>query len=282
MSSGKQRQYDEQLVIRYLLGSVPEAEAERLDELSVSDEEFANRLAAVENDLVDAYVRGELTAETRDRFQSYYLSSLRRREKVNFAESLLALPVSEAGPPNVLAPARMPRKSLVFAVAACLALLTACLFLYQNSQLRTQLIRSQQRTAALEQKELEARQQIDQLAQAANTAGGLAIVLSPQLRGAGPLAAIAIHAGSVQADFQLELEPGDFAEYHASLRAQGESQVIWQSGTLRAASRGGVRFVALSLPAGVLRPRNYTLELSGVTANGSPELLSSYSFTVVP
>ena len=80
MASGEHQQYDEQLVTRYLLGSVPEAEAERLDELSFADEEFANRLAAVENDLVDAYVHGELAAEARDRFQSYYLSTSRRRE----------------------------------------------------------------------------------------------------------------------------------------------------------------------------------------------------------
>jgi hypothetical protein len=160
--------------------------------------------------------------------------------------------------------------------------LAAALFLYQNFQLRNRLVRSQQQTAALERSELEARKQIETLAQAATADGGLAIVLSPQLRGAGPPTAVAIHAGSLQADFQLELEPGDFAEYRAQLRTPAESQIIWQSGALRPASRGETRFVPLSLPAAVLKPRHYTLELSGVTAIGSPEVLSSYSFTVVP
>ena len=54
MSSGEKPQFDEQLVIRYLLGEVPEADAERLDELCVVDDEFAGRVTAVESDLVDA------------------------------------------------------------------------------------------------------------------------------------------------------------------------------------------------------------------------------------
>ena len=293
MSSREHQQYDEQLVIRYLLGYVPEAEAERLDELSVADEEFANRLAAVENDLVDAYVRGELAAQVRDRFQSHYLSSSRRREKLIFAEALLAIPVPNAVPESIQAPARRSRKfdfSPVLAAAACLALVGACVFLYQNAQLRNELVRSRQKTAVLERTEREVRSQIEKQAQTATTnpaadegrVSGLAIVLAPQLRGSAGLPAIAIHPGSHQIDFQLELEPGVFAEYRARLRLPAPSQIIWQSGALKAASRGEIRFVALKVPAEVLKPRNYILELSGITARGSSELFGSYSFTVVP
>ena len=66
------------------------------------------------------------------------------------------------------------------------------------------------------------------------------------------------------------------------LRVSAASQIIWQSGVLKAASRGEVRFVPLRVPAEVLKPRIYSLELSGITASGSSEMLSSYSFTVVP
>ena len=43
----------------------------------------------VENDLVDAYVRGTLDADTRTRFESFYMSSPRRRAKVRFARAFL-------------------------------------------------------------------------------------------------------------------------------------------------------------------------------------------------
>ena len=71
---------DVQKMIHYLLGSLPEKEAERLDELSITDDDFALRLNDAENDLVDAYVRGELSAETRERFKTFYLASSKRRE----------------------------------------------------------------------------------------------------------------------------------------------------------------------------------------------------------
>ncbi len=79
--------YNNQTMTQYLLGSLPETETERLDELSVSDEEFAEALKAAENELIDAYVQRELTGETFDRFESYYLASSLRSDKVNFAQA---------------------------------------------------------------------------------------------------------------------------------------------------------------------------------------------------
>ena len=79
---------DDSVLVRYLVGSLPDAEAERLDELSVADDEFALRLSAAEHDLVDAYVNGELSGDTLDRFRSRYLTAPARGEKVAFAETL--------------------------------------------------------------------------------------------------------------------------------------------------------------------------------------------------
>src|SRR5215475_10682680 len=89
MSSQDESIYDDQLLTRYLLGMLPTEETERLDELSIADEEIAARLSAVEYDLVDAYVRGEIRGEGLARFESFYLSSAKRREKVQFARALL-------------------------------------------------------------------------------------------------------------------------------------------------------------------------------------------------
>src|SRR5215472_6462693 len=90
---------DDERLRRYLLGVLPEADAERLHELSVTDEEFAGRLDAVENDLVDAYVRGELSEDNLTHFKAFYLSSPTRRQKVQFAEGLLALERRTASAP---------------------------------------------------------------------------------------------------------------------------------------------------------------------------------------
>lgn len=81
---------DHHKLTQYLLGSLPATEAERLDELSVTDDEAADALRSVENDLIDAYVQGELDAEARALFKSHYLASATRRERVSFAQDFQA------------------------------------------------------------------------------------------------------------------------------------------------------------------------------------------------
>jgi anti-sigma factor RsiW len=79
--------HDDQTLTRYLLGSLPEPEAERLDELSVTDDEVAEALRSVENDLIDAYAQGELDEPARAQFKAHYLTSPARRERVAFAQA---------------------------------------------------------------------------------------------------------------------------------------------------------------------------------------------------
>ena len=78
--------YDNKIITQYLLGVLPEAESERLDELGVTDDEFAGALSAAEKDLVDAYVQGELDGAALETFKAYYLASPIRRERVQFAQ----------------------------------------------------------------------------------------------------------------------------------------------------------------------------------------------------
>ena len=82
-----EQMYNDQIIAEYLLGSLSEEEIERFDEMSFIDDEFAERLRAVENDLVDAYAKGELSGNKLERFKSFYLASPVRREKVRFAEA---------------------------------------------------------------------------------------------------------------------------------------------------------------------------------------------------
>jgi hypothetical protein len=86
------------VLLRYLLGALPVDEAEPVEEASVVDEDLAARLNAIEFDLVDSYVRGELEGPNLARFQSWYLSSPLRAQKVEAAKAILIVvdPVKEA------------------------------------------------------------------------------------------------------------------------------------------------------------------------------------------
>ena len=286
--------FDDQLVVQYLLGTIPEEQASRLDELSIANDKFAERLSAVENDLVDAYVRGELTGESLDRFQSHYLASPYRREKVKFAESLIAL--CDRAPVASRQHERPARRwwfspAWTFA-AACLMMLAGAYLLYDNSRLRDQVTRAQVDREALQQSHRDLQRQIQEQRMPAaevpenpppppSAVSAMALVLLPQTRGGGPLAAIALLPTADQAKLQLELESGDFDSYQAMLKDPGTGRNLWRSGKLKSASRGDSKQVHVSIPAGLLKAQNYSLDLFGVPHTGEGELLSSYAFRVV-
>jgi hypothetical protein len=105
--------YDDKLLIRYLLGGLPDDETQRLDEMSVADDDFALRLRSVEDDLVDSYARGELSGEILEGFKSFYLSSPLRRQKLAFAETLRARELKTAAPPAQSADAVATSRAVV-------------------------------------------------------------------------------------------------------------------------------------------------------------------------
>jgi hypothetical protein len=94
------RIYTNQDLNQYLLGALPEAEAESFDELSFAEEEFVDALNAAEKDLVDAYVQGDLAGAELERFKSYYLASPLRREKVKFAQAFKVMTDRRAVAPD--------------------------------------------------------------------------------------------------------------------------------------------------------------------------------------
>src|SRR3982074_2942657 len=126
MSLANARERDDQLLIRYLVGVLPEDETERLDELSVSDDRFAADLRAVEHDLVDAYVSGALSGDTLRGFETHYLSAPAGRAKVTLAEALLRYRgTATAASPGDAVEAPAPRTPMPWAWAAAAALLLA-------------------------------------------------------------------------------------------------------------------------------------------------------------
>lgn len=303
-------------MIDYLLGSLPEVEAERLDEMSITDEDFAVRLSSAENDLVDAYVRGELSGETEERFRSFYLSSPKRQEKVRFAETLfahqkranLADSTSETASDRIrLHLGEFPKRprgffQLIpqwgFAAAAVLFLVAAAFLLIQNRRLNTQIGQGDAERARLEhnQQELEKRLE-EQRAEGTRTvppqkvvSGGSskiavatvpAFVLSPPLRGAGPIATISLPADAKQIKVTLRLEAADFSKYRVTLHDSVADQAIWRSGEIRPRATGEGKSVSVLVSTRALKQQNYAFEVSGIASRGTSEFISSYPFRLL-
>jgi hypothetical protein len=81
----------EKLINRYLLGELPEEQQVEIEDRAFSDQEFMAIITAAENDLIDEYVRKQMSAADQGRFESRFLASESRRKRVEFARALTQL-----------------------------------------------------------------------------------------------------------------------------------------------------------------------------------------------
>jgi hypothetical protein len=289
MASFGQHGYDDRSVIQYLLGATSGEETDRLDELSITDDEFASRLRSAENDLVDAYAKGELEGETLERFKSFYLASASRLEKVRFAEAMETMTNRSVAVPQMHRTARPTWERVLFwsvaAAAAALLLVTGYL-VQENRRLQREFAQQRERPSAPEQRPQVLPKRLDDSVSATRPAKPppapkiLAFALLPQTRGAGSLATIMLPPGAGRVVFNLTLESDDFPEYRAALRDPASNQIIWRSARLKARPNGTSRGASVSLPGNLLRQQNYALELTGIPPGGEPEFVSTYAFRV--
>jgi hypothetical protein len=78
----------EDLIRRYLLGELSEAEQTALEDEYFIDPSEYDRLCKAEDELLDAAARGALSEADRERFERSYLTNPRRRRHVMFARAL--------------------------------------------------------------------------------------------------------------------------------------------------------------------------------------------------
>ena len=80
--------FEETVVVRYLLGDLPEEAQIQVEDRAFSDPSYLRIIEAVEADLIDAYVHSQMAAPERQQFESRFLVSPQRRKKVEFARAL--------------------------------------------------------------------------------------------------------------------------------------------------------------------------------------------------
>jgi hypothetical protein len=244
------------LLVPYLLGALSETETEQLDALSFTDPEFAGRLSAAENDLVDAYVQGELTGDTLDRFESHYLASPLRREKVDLARTFQSYAGQNLSKTteSVAVVKRTPKASLseIFqstflrwsvAVAAVLVLLAGG---WWASHRQNPVVAS--------------------------------FVLKPSLRSHNEVPSLPIPTNSPEVRMQLELESDDYVNYRVALTDESSSRDLWQSAVLKPTGSGEGKRLDVVVPAKLLRSQIYSLVVSGLTPDGNAEIVTNYPF----
>jgi anti-sigma-K factor RskA len=231
---------DEHLAKEYLLGRLPEAERLRAQERLLADEDFHTCLLAVEEDLLDLYVRNLLEEEDRKQVEAHLLA-VWGSERIAFARAFTKTSVKRRG--------HLSFSTLSLAAAVICAV--AAVWMWSTNRA---LVRS-----------LDARQ--GELIEARRTAAeqpAVTLLLSPsRRRGAEAEKEVLLTGESELVHFELELEEPPRSG-GVSVRIQDQSGgTIWQQEKLTARSVGSGAEAALVadlwMPASLLSPGSYVV-----------------------
>lgn len=259
----------EEEIVGYLLGALPEAETERLDELTVTDPEFADAVSAAEHDLVDAYARSELTGNTLQQFKTHYLTSFRGREKLDFAQGLAdwAEKYSAAQSAN-------DRRQTAVASSKTEKILSRFSALFRIPPLTSPWGFAVAGFALL----LATSWLVFEIAKPASAGRIAFFTLKPPMRSAAQTPTLSIPAKTKNVAMELELEPNEYSDYVVTLTDQSGGAERWRSELLKPTGKGDQKVVNVRLTARLLKSQNYSLVVSGINADGSAEIIGSYPF----
>jgi hypothetical protein len=296
---------------KYLLGQNSREEQELIEDILMTDEAFFQEVLLLEDELVDDYVLRRLAPDERERFEKHFLCSRERHQKLKFAEALHEYVARElrarssegtrrAGRLSLLWESSLafinPRKpAIAYGLAAVFVLVIIAtpwyivkMYRLQNEVARLTVLRedSEKQYASLRQQLGEVRRfqaleagRSPAVQPAAPLQTVLSLTLSPgRLRGSGGIDKIEIPPAATLVNLHLDLEAAEYPSYRAALELEGR-QVLSQS-MLAARDERRAIVVVVPIAAAALQQGDYSLQLSGLKADGTYEDIHTYSFRV--
>jgi hypothetical protein len=300
---------DERLLVKYLLGNLPDEEQARVEDRAFSDPAYLAALDAAEADLIDAYVQGHMPQADRLSFEHRFLTSARRRDKVDFATALARVAAESKDLKQTSAETRSVWGALTDLVrgwnrsfqfgaglAAAVFLVTVFWAIAEHQATRTRIValEAQQRDLAVRAQQLQR-----QLGAEQELAGRLAADLHKQQSGAGTASAVAslmllggvsraqargeqlmLEASTRLVRIEMQLEArDDYSRFRAELRTRRGDEILIRSNLHRRRDGAGY-LVGFETPAEALGAGEYELALKGVRSDGTVEDVAYYYFSV--
>jgi hypothetical protein len=296
---------------QYLLNQLDEDARAHVERQYLTDGQLFERLVLAEDELIDAYVADALPLEDRQRFETAFLSTSGRRERVAFARSLREV-VSQADRADAPAAAGIAEMFVAWlrggspwrwatAALAVTLLLGGSWLAVDRARLNGALAGSQaelaRRTRELQQQVEAERTRADDLAAARDRApldpGGqpsgtgsptrsplvATFALAPRLTRNGEATMVPVEGGTALVRLQLQLETNTHPRYRPRLTTVAGDEVWSQQAVPARTTRDGID-VGVELPASLLESRDYVLTLDGVRQDGVSEEVAAYSFRV--
>jgi len=302
---------------RYLLGKLSQQERIEVEDRYLSDGEFFDELAVVEDELIDDYVRGKLSRSERELFEQNFLSSRARQERVKNARALMKFADTHAADARLSLWQRLrsafslgsPAMGLVLATGLMMLIVGGPLLVIQMSKLRSDLkgLQSEQlaqndRTEELKQELAQQKQQNQalneslareraergQLEQEVATLkeqqqqGPPVVVLgfgNIESKGGSPDATrLNVPRGAETVKLQLDLLKDEYQNYLVLVEDAGQRE-IWR-GLLQSTKVAKGKAVIVRMPSRIFTTGQYKLTLSGTTNNNDYEVISEFNVDV--
>ena len=261
---------DEARLVEYLLGQVDPEERDRIEEQYLSDPALLEQVNAVERDLIDRYVRGEIANQTA--FETHFLASPARRERVAFARALMQSDPMAAGRQQPSARFRPWQ----LAAAAALALAVGTWLLVSDAPVQTPSGNAGTTPGSLQAPIAPLETPITRPSD--TTPLVVTLMLAPTLvRNAG-VAPLLVVGNAAEIRLRLEVDATGYESYLAVVRT-ADGVEIWRQDRLKLESSSGAGTgVTVTVPASRFAGDDYTVTLSGVTSSGGGEEIGGYSF----
>jgi hypothetical protein len=278
---------DEELLVKYLLGNLPETEEVQVEDRAFADANYLGALEAAEADLIDSYVRGGLSQSERRAFERRFLSSPNRWSKVEFARALARV-TAESTEPEWLAQRQTwfslirgwsPPLRFAAGLAALICIVGPSWLIVQNMAMRSRMAVLENQRHDLETREQGLRRQ---LGEEQSRAGSLAAQRQQQqsMGSASVVASLVLMPGLSRAETRVEelvLTPSpqiahieiqleardDYPRFRAELRTRRGEEVLTRSNLPRHRTNTGYA-VSFDVPASALAAGEYELSLKGV------------------
>jgi hypothetical protein len=115
----------------------------------------------------------------------------------------------------------------------------------------------------------------------ARSATTIAFVLWPRTWGAGNDAAVVVPSGTDVVTFDIRLESHEFSRYAITVKELVTNQIVWRTNRVTVKSTADHASVIAVIPAKILKPRHYTVDLTGRNPEGGLELISRCPFELL-
>lgn len=275
------------MVTSYLLGTLPEAEQERLEEQYFSDDDFFDWLLNLEDQLIHDYLNGQLSAIDRQHFEGRFLTLPARQRKVELARQLqqaarerqeIHRPRPEQKPSFLAGLLNWLRPDPVTGLAAALAMLLIGLIGWQffnNRNARSPVVTLPSPQAA-------------QTPLASVPDSGpriISLALSPGILMSGTAKSSStaeLTRSTELVEARLGVGQESYSGYRAILQSKADRQrAPVQSDLLQAETgKDGTKTVVWKIQVTELPVSDYEIRLSGISQQNTEAPLGTYSFQV--